>query len=287
MKNTILSITELEELLKAEDYHYIKQERLYIKEFENHNQWTSQEVLNLWDTILEETGLPAKPKEYLDLGTQMTKEFWHKDSKEGRLPKYKMVNGSMRTTYLQWNERIEKAVRWRLGRMYESFIAEYSVLSVIHTDMSDLTLLSSYEIDLVLGVDLVVISQKTNKIAYIHITKDNQWAMSSIERKAKKSPYLMSRVGRKVYWKRRYSDSHLVLLYDAVETDKTTLVNGHYILNRDYVVSMLEDKFAEDIETTNGYSELEQFHDYLVDNKLRKKGIKKMIIKYTFNKRGE
>lgn len=283
MNNTILSIEELTRLLQTEEYRFELPKRHYIKEFEDYNGWTCKRTLNLWENTLDKTGVPPTPNEYIEEGLRLTKKFWFKNSDEGRLAKHTMLSRSWVTTYLTWSEDIEKAVKWRLGRMYTSHMAEYSVLSIIHTDFPTVTLLSSSEIDLVLGVDIVTINNMTKKIAYIHITKDGKYAEAGIKRKGQKIVYLKSKNGKKHYWNRQLTDSHLVLLYDSFKSDKTTIVNGHCLFAREFIVKKLASKFEEDIDLSTEENELQKFHAYLVGNKINKGGIKKMIVKYTFD----
>ena len=275
--NTQLKYTELVELLQQDEYAYTSPERLYIRDFEYHNTWTTPEVLELWDTMTDTLGYPPNPTDYIMTGLKLTMEYWYKDSDQGLLPKYTMTNRGWETTYLQWSPNIEQAIMWRLGRMYESFMAEYSLVSLLKTLYPDFLLVGSNKMDLVMGVDLAVASKEHNKTFYIHVTKDSEWALTNIKKKADKRMWLKDKNNLKQYWQRRYTESHIPFLYDKYESTKSTNINGHYTFKEDYIIQMVEHMLEQATDTYTD-SELIDFHNYLLHYDLHQGGIADMAL---------
>lgn len=219
MQKQLLSINELEELLSREEYRFESPERCYVKKFEETNKWTDNKVLELFDTIIEETGLPPTPSEYMERAFQLTRDYWFLDSTKGRISNSKYRNGVWQIEYLHWSEDMVKAIKWRLGRMYQSLMAEYSAVCIVHTLKPKAWLLSSSQLDLALGVDLVVMDKSDNKTVYVHVTKNTGWSFEALRDKGTKTVWLKNINNKKVYWQRRFTDSHVVFVYDVEDTE--------------------------------------------------------------------
>lgn len=282
MERRIMTIDGLKELLSTSEYKYEAPERHYIKEFERLNNWTSKDVLSLWDKHIEEVGVPPTPEYYIEEGVRLTKEHWFKDSEKGRLGVYRWDSywSSWSVTYIPWRDEFEKAIRWRLSRMYESFMAEYSALAIIGKYYPFSFVYASNDMDLIMGVDIAVV--ENDKVIYLHVTKNSQWAEQSLAEKAEKSTYAKSITGKKIWWKRRWTDSHAPLFYDLFDSETTKSVNGHHIFREEYIQEVIDSKlFENNIDNyKSGPSELADFHDFLTANRIHELGVESMVVDF-------
>lgn len=282
MKKNIKTIKEIEQAMNNFEYFYQSPERTYIKEFEDCNKWTTKEVLSLFDTQTKENdGLPPTPYQYLFHAIRLTEEFWYSNSADGRISYNKLIDGRWETIYLTWSETMKSAIFWRLSRMYESMMVEYVAVCTVHSLYPEAHILTSSDIDLVLGVDIVLVKEENNqpKTLFLHVTKNSSWAMTNIKNKAEKQMYRKDKFGNNCIWKRRFTDSHNVLLYDKKETNTTRNLNGHYLLKTEYIQFMCEQMLNKSLEVfgVEG-TELTDFNNYLVNNGINNKGISQMII---------
>lgn len=279
MTKGILTNKQLKELVLRPEYTYKEVERHHIPEFEKFNKWAPQEVYNLFDIMTKANeGIPPTPEEYLDTAVQKTKEFWYKDSDEGRLTKWTMGPHGWESTYLTWSEGMEKAVRWRLSRMYQSMMSELSALSTIHELLPDAYLFTSKDIDLVLGVDIVIALKTSNIILYTHVAKDSSWVEQNLTKKANRSVPAFSKHNTKHIWNRRWSNSHMVFRYDLFDSVKTEMVNGHALFKEEYVREVLTNKLQEDnLDHVQGQSEFSDFHNFLTNFNINQEGIVSMV----------
>ena len=162
--------------------------------------------------------------------------------------------------------------------MYQSMMSEFSALTVIHEVLPDAFLFTSKDIDLVLGVDIVIALKTSNTILYTHVVKESSWADHNLKEKAKKSVPVFSQHNTKHIWKRRWTNSHLALRYDQHESERTTIINGHSLFREEYVREMLTKKFQEgNLDTVTGVSEFSEFHNFLKDFNIHNEGISNMV----------
>lgn len=281
MERKIMNRDAFMELLNTEEYKYEAPKKTYIREFEQLNRWTSDEVLNLWDEHIERVGVPPTAEYYIEEGLRLTKEHWFKDSEKGRLAVYKWDSywGSWNITYIPWRDEFEEGIRWRLSRMYESFMAEYSALVIIGECYPFSLVFASHDMDLVLGVDMVVVED--DKVIYLHVTKNSEWAWQNLQNKAEKSMYMKNVAGKKYWWKRRWTESHEPLFYDLFDSDTTQYVNGYCIFREEYVQEVIDNKLSQDIDDYKcGTSELADFHRFLKDNWIYEHGIASMLVEF-------
>lgn len=281
MERKIMKRDAFIELLNKEEYRYEAPEKTYIRELEQLNRWTSDEVLNLWDDHIEREGVPPTPDYYIEEGLRLTKEYWFKDSEKGRLAVYKWDSywGSWNITYIPWKDEFEEGIRYRLSRMYESFMAEYSALAIIGKYYPFSLVFADKAMDLVLGVDIVVV--ENDKVIYLHVTKNSEWAWQNLQRKSEKSIQMKNVTGKKYLWKRRWTESHETLFYDLFDSDTTQYVNGHCIFREDYVQEVIDNKLSQDIDDYKcRTSELADFHRFLKDNWIQEHGIENMIVDF-------
>ena len=281
MERKIMKRDAFIELLNTEEYRYKAPEKHYIREFEQLNRWTSDEALNLWDEHIERVGVPPTAEYYIEEGLRLTKEHWFRDSEKGRLAVYKWDSywSSWNITYIPWKDEFEEGIRYRLSRMYESFMAEYSALAIIGKHYPFSQVFASHDMDLVLGVDMVVVED--DKVVYLHVTKNSEWAEQNLQSKSEKSIHMKNVSGKKCWWKRRWTESHEPLFYDLFESDTTESVNGHHIFREDYVQEVIDYKLTLDIDTYKcGTSELADFHRYLKENWIQEHGIASMFVEF-------
>lgn len=271
----VIGYRELESVLSGEEYKREEIEHIHINEFETWSKWTTLEVLNLFDDMMID-GVPPTQKDYIEKGTELTKEYWFSQNEKGIVTKYVRDQGRMRSIYLTWDERIEQNVRYRLSRMYDSFLVEYSLLCALK-EREGTKLLASEQIDLTLGVDVVAVDTDTKSVVYGHVVKDSRWADRNIRNKAKKKSWLRRRNGHKFYWQRRFNKNHVVLKYDDCESSKMNCINGNVIFDKDYIISEFEELFEKSTDSLM-LGELKEFHDWLQDNKLFNGGVTKMMI---------
>lgn len=282
MKKNIKTIQEIEQAMNSFEYFYQAPQREYIKEFEDCNKWTTREVLGLFDTLTNENdGLPPTPYQYFYSALKMTEEYWFSRSTEGKISYSKMIDGRWETIYLTWSEHMKRAIFWRLSRMYESMMVEYVAVCTVHSLYPKAHILTSPDIDLVLGVDLVVVYEKqgVSRTLFLHVTKNSRWSMNNIKNKANKTMYKKDKQGNSCNWKRRYTDSHNVLLYDKEETNTTRLYNGHSLLKTEYIQFMCDNMMSKDLENFGEEgTELTDFNNFLMSNGINNKGISTMVI---------
>lgn len=282
MKKNIKTIQEIETALDSFEYFYQAPQREYIKEFEDCNKWTTREVLGLFDTLTNENnGLPPTPYQYFYNALKTTEEYWFSRSTEGKISYNKMIDGRWETIYLTWSEHMKRAIFWRLSRMYESMMVEYIAVCTVHSLYPEAHILTSPDIDLVLGVDIVLVNEQlgASKTLFLHVTKNSSWAMTNIKKKGNKIMYKKDGNGNSCNWQRRFTDSHNVLLYDRKESNTTRVYNGHFLLKTEYIQFMCDNMMSTNLETFGEEgTELTDFNNFLMGNGINKQGIGSMVI---------
>lgn len=273
----IKTIIELRQLLNGWDYDFEMPDYKYIREFEKCNRWTHPDTLTLWDDILQETGYPPAPKDYLEQAFELTREFWHWDSDAGRISSKSYSGGQMQITYIAWTDDIEIAIKNRLARMYRSFMAEYSAQVILVDLFPDSVIMASSELDLVVGVDLAVLNKKHDSSFLVHVTKQTEWTESNIRNKAMKKMWLKDVGGRKHYYQREWNASHVVFGYTEEESDSTENINGHLIFRPDYVNDTALEAMAYGEQTYND-NEMVDFNNWLKKNHIKEHGARDMIV---------
>ena len=152
----------------------------------------------------------------------------------------KKVHSRLQRDKIQINDNVKKALYNRRVNSYVSFIAEiYTRMIFKRLLSSKYSILSSEEMDLVHGVDIVIKNNHTGKCAYIHVTSNTKYARDRALQKATKNGRDFTGHMWLYYDKKRIADYNNPLLPE-LSTDTTSEWNGYYLFKKDYIQEKIE-----------------------------------------------
>lgn len=270
------TIKDFEELISKPEYRFKMPENVYKRKFELCNHWTDPKIFDLWDNLTEKNGRIPTPEEYIEEGFEITRKHWFKRSVVGAYNTIIYTKGKKEAITLYWTEDKQKAIRWRLGKMYASFIAEESALISVAEVFPDSLVLTSKELDIVAGIDVAVVDRNRNKSIYIHVAKDNQWTEANIKTKAGKRMWLRDKNGRKQYHQRQWNSAHTVFGYTDYESNSTKNINGHLVFRKEYIEQQGLNAMNNSSQTFLN-NELVSFDNWLREKYIDEEGVCSMI----------
>ena len=208
-------------------------------------------VANLFDDFVTALGRPPSQQEYIEAGAGMAKEFFINQPTQ-----YIYKIKSLYTFH--WDEKLEKAVKYRLGRTYTSYLLEEQVKSYLLK--RGYTIYHNPLLDLNMGVDLVL--QHQDRLYYIHVAKNSPSSKRMIKEKGSRRSYKKVD-NQKIYYTRNWQAGHSLLLYNTNDTDRMQYINGNLLFNERYL-DVYFDKLlqSDDYDVLDGQSELEQFNQF-------------------------
>ncbi|MEB6213513.1 hypothetical protein MXL49_16655 [Enterococcus casseliflavus] len=232
---------EIRKLLNKEDFMIEEIEKVYYPEFENINGYG--DIFTVFDEWVQAFGTPPSQSEYVDEYTSRAKEFFT-DTHYIELDGSRTVSSYRGTYTFFWNEKLEKAVRNRASRTYQSLMVEYTTAIQIKNLFPDIKVIMSPTIDTCYGSDLVLFNG--NKISCIHIFSDTHWGWKGFERKKTRKGFILSRDNIKCYWQRDWSKGHIPLTFSRFNSSSTEIINGNSIFKEEHIKKVIEDIFTQE-----------------------------------------
>lgn len=239
-KQTGLTVAEIEKLLKQPEYTAIIPDYSF-KNSKNKRETDAvekvvsfgKELGDLFENLsLENNRIPTQ-KEFLDAQLVIMKDFWlNKASKAD-------------TKGIEWTDAVEKACINRTLRTYTSQLVEYHTITAMRELFPEWGIYSSSHLDLLLGVDLVVETEK--KFMYVHIFKNSTHGFKAFYKKEKRGGSKINGKFKKFH--RDFTgDKCLVFDYHPNQfSDTTQFINGHPLFKTEFLEKqfLLFDKFNQ------------------------------------------
>lgn len=223
-ENQLLQIIEkgVQERVFSVDSTFTEKQRVLKNNYENHLYMT--ECVNLFWTFEEKYDKIPSQSEYVETYKHYSFQYlanksWYDDDKD--------------------KEFITKCIEWRADRAYKSNLIE--LMTVKQLEMLGYTVFRHKYIDVVMGVDLVVV--KDGKCWYIHITKDTDYSRRKV---FDKGNYTSKTLDKKNFRFHRDFTKHVKFLYSCDESANNTVKNGLPLFKNDYVLDKLDDKHSFD-----------------------------------------
>lgn len=172
-----VSSAEIELLLEGDCYKavnqipYGKQTKKQKAEVEYLERITSfgTDLGNMFEELTLSLGRVPTQKEYADLGTARVKDWWQQSGEASKQ---------------QWTAAIEQACFNRQLRGYSSQLVELHTILTLKKLFPEWNFYNSEEIDLLMGVDLIVETEQ--KRMYVHIFKNSKFAFKAFSWKEKR-----------------------------------------------------------------------------------------------------
>lgn len=180
---------------------------------------------------------------------QLAEQFWSEAMPEGTA----------------WNSGIAKAVTNRNYRCWLAQINELHCSLLLQELFPRWNVYNSNDIDLLMGVDLIVETEK--KRLYLHIFKDSQYSFIAFRKKEQRGGR-KDQNGKFHRFQRDFTGDK-ALMYAAmdVETESTKFINGIPLFKANWLENQMElfnhfDQFGEPLEDT---AKLQHLEDYLAE----------------------
>ncbi|MGB4825185.1 MAG: hypothetical protein WBP82_09825 [Leuconostoc mesenteroides] len=223
-ENQILRIIKkgIKERVFSVDSTFTDEQKVLKNNYENHLYMT--ECVNLFWMFEEKYNRIPSQSEYVEAYKyysfeNLKNKSWYDDDKD--------------------KEFITKCIEWRADRAYKSNLIE--LMTVKQLEMLGYTVFRHKYIDVIMGVDLVVV--KDGKCWYIHITKNTDYSRNKV---FDKGSYTSKTLDKKNFRFHRDFRRHVKFLYSCNEGKNNTVKNGLPLFKNDYVLSKLDDKHAFD-----------------------------------------
>lgn len=250
-----LSADSIEEMLEQQEYAAIdsvdtshfskkqKQEALAVEKMAGFGT----EVGTTFEVLLETLGRVPTQKEFADKATEQIKNWWSQSNTVTQL----------------WTEATELAVYNRQLRSYSSHLVELHALLALRELFPEWNVYCSEYLDLLMGVDLVVESEK--KRLYLHIFKNSKMGFLAYRKKEMRGGKKNSS-GKFVRYKRNFN-GHKSLQYDFRKnqhSESTQFINGNPLFKTEWLEMQLLlfdkfDQFGQELSDLSNFEYLEQY----------------------------
>lgn len=249
---SVKTVAQLEKLLQSPQYAAVQ--RLdYETKAERKAAATVERVTgfgtnmaNAFEVLSEQLQTIPTQEQFNDYCLQLAEQFWAESSPEGT----------------SWNHSIEKAVTNRNYRCWIAQINELHCSLLIQELFPYWTVVNSNDIDLLMGVDLIVETEQ--KRLYLHIFKDSKYSFLAFRKKEQRG-------GRKdcngIFHKyARDFTGDKALMYSArnVDTESTKFVNGIPLFKGEWLENQLLtfdhfEQFGEPLKSGDKLQYLDNF----------------------------
>jgi len=241
IQNRIIELYDFDfRVLKYSTQFYSDDLKKIHKQFQD---WNGGGTHRLFNTLTKKVGTIPTLSTFLEKGLLITLKNLKK-------------NELMSTMLLSYKDELDKWILLRLFKAYRSHIIELSIIGYFKEFYKNIKIISSTNIDMILGVDFILEDSKTQKRYYVHVTQEGT------NYKNKESRGRM----------KRDFTGHVGFYYCI----KNDLLNSHFISlpTPEKIEHYLElwrnsEHLGESLETI--YSELDRLNDYM---KLNKSNIK-------------
>lgn len=209
-----------------------------------------QDILDLFDTMLEKKGTLPTQKEFTDAGVPLMLKYLRDFKSEIKITK-----------------TIREACKLRLTRTYMSKVVELHLECLLAETFPDMKLKTDPLLDTVMGVDFVL--EDSKKRYYLHVTSNTPFAMKMLKQKERRGGY---KVGTTYVSYSRDFEGDIILKYDPnAETDVTQIINGFPLFKASFIdwqigVARISKRKGELLSIP--YSKLDHFKDWAETNHL-------------------
>lgn len=250
-----LTAASIEELLELPEYAAIekvelpklsKSQKREVDSVEKQASF-SPALGSTFELLLETLERLPTQKEFAEKATEQSKECWQ-HSNSGQ----------------KWTEVMNIAVYNRHLRSYSSHVVELHTLLSIRELFPEWNVYCSNELDLLMGVDLVIETEK--KRLYVHVFKNSKMGFVSFQRKQFRGGKRNSH-GKFIKYQRDFSGDKS-LQYDwnrNQQSESTQFINGNPLLRQEYLEThlMMFDRLQQIGCPLADVSKLQYLEEYL------------------------
>lgn len=254
-RNLQLSALGIEEMLEQQEYaaidsvdtsHFSKKQKSEALAVEKMAGF-GIEVGTTFEVLLETLGRVPTQKEFADKATEQIHKWWSEST----------------TVTQQWTEATELAVYNRQLRSYSSHLVELHALFALRDLFPEWNVYCSEYLDLLMGVDLVVETEK--KRLYLHIFKNSKMGFLAYRKKEMRGGKKNSN-GKFVRYQRNFN-GHKSLQYDFRKnqhSESTQFINGNPLFKAEWLETQLLlfdkfDQFGQELADLSSFEYLEQY----------------------------
>lgn len=211
-----------------------------------------QEFASVFESLTEQFGRIPTLQEFNDASMVIVKQFWIKEKPEG----------------IVWSEAVAQGATNRNRRTYMAQINELHCVLLIKELFPDWTVSTSEDLDVLMGVDIVVETDK--KRLYFHLFKNSRYGFLAFRKKEKRGGR-KNRNKKFIKYNRDFSGDK-TLMYEGrtnVLSGTTKFINGIPLFEREWLESQLLmfNKFKQHGEPLSETGKLQYLEDFLLNLK--------------------
>jgi hypothetical protein len=278
MLDYAMSTKEYREMISQPAFEMKQYEWVGYDEFEQLVSFGK--LANLFEELADKYGRVPTQTEYVNEGLAISKAFFVGKSKPNGdrwLPIQKDKQGKVLKWHnFKWEDRLEQAIKQRLARSYPSHMVEYSTILQLKEKYPEFKVGANDYLDGIMAVDIVVGSEKHNKVLYVHVTSASDYSNHWLKKKEDRKGVGFSKDGSKHYYTRNFKKGHVHLAFSRTEeTASTEFVNGIPIFKDSHIQSVIEMAFllAPHMDSWEKQEQLMQLHNWLKDNHIDDAGL--------------
>jgi hypothetical protein len=276
MLNYNMKLNEYKELISKPEYAMKQYEWVGYEEFEKLVSYGN--LANLFEELADKYGRVPTQTEYVNEGLAISKAFFVGKSKPNGdrfLPIGKKADGKPIWHNFKWSEKLEKAIVQRLARSYPSHMVEYSTILQLKNNYPEYKVGANDYLDGIMAVDIVVGSEKQDKVLYVHVTSASAYSDKWLKVKEDRLGVGIDKDGNKHYYKRNFKKGHVHLAFSKEESESTEIINGIPVFKDSHIQEVLEIAFtlAPTMDTWKKKEQLVQLHKWLKENHIDKNGL--------------
>lgn len=208
------------------------------------------ELANLFEVQCLQLGRIPTQHEFSAESLHIVAESWH-DADDSN------------TELLEWTETVEKAVMNRNLRTYVAQVNEFHCSLLIAELFPDWTVYSSNELDIIMGVDIVV--ETADKRLYFHLFKNSSFSFQAYRKKRFRGGRRNSE-GKFIKYHRDFTGDKS-LMYDSTNnmaSGTTKFINSIPLFKAEWLKDQLTmygrfEQFGEPLANSKKLQQLEQF----------------------------
>lgn len=213
-------------------------------------------IAGLFEEMILELGRIPSQQEFTEKSLEIMQSFWLDP------------RNVTETKGFGWTESVEHACRNRSLRTYTSQLVEVHTITAMMEIFPEWNVYCSDAMDMLLGVDMVVESEK--KRFYVHIFKNSSSGFKAFHRKAKRGGAKGADGKFKKFQRDFEGDKCLMFDYTpSLSSETTKFINGHPLFKLDFLEEqfLLFDKFKQigmDLKTD---TKLQYLNDFMTEIK--------------------
>lgn len=259
-KSLEMTASEIRSLLLKPEYkakypvkiNWTPDESKRVDFYENINSFGA-DVSDAFEDMCDELGRIPTQDEFVERTVELTREWLVRE-------KLKRNPNAMN---LVFDDVLVQAIKNRQGRGYLSIVSEMYTVALIKEMYPEAKVYTHDMLDLIMGVDIVM--EYKGKRFYIHVYKNSYWGRTSFKNKEGRGG-MYGEGGMFIKFNRDFTGD-ISLMYDPMDTDTTTYLNGVPLLTEDYIRftvkrGLSNDAIGERLSTAN--SKLHRLNSWLL-----------------------